>query len=90
MDRYADINCDDEDISLPAATPLIIRVSNCTYMLLLLFGGAIMDRYADINCDDSDDEDLSLPAATPLIIRVSNCSYMLLLLTWWCCNGQIC
>ena len=36
MDRYADINCDDsddEDVSLPAATPLIIRVSNCSYML---------------------------------------------------------
>ena len=28
MDRYADINCDDEDVSLPAITPLIIRVSN--------------------------------------------------------------
>ena len=39
MDSYADINCDDsddEDVSLPAATPLIIRVSNCSYMLLLL------------------------------------------------------
>ena len=31
MDRYADIKCDDsddEDVTLPAATPLIIRVSN--------------------------------------------------------------
>ena len=39
MDRYADINCDDsddEDVSLPAATPLVIRVSNCSYILLLL------------------------------------------------------
>ena len=36
MDRYADIKCDysdNEDESLPAATPLIIRVSNCSYML---------------------------------------------------------
>ena len=33
MDRYADIKCDDSDdaeVSLPAATPLIIRVSNCS------------------------------------------------------------
>ena len=32
MDRYADINCDDsddEDVSLPAAAPLIIRERNC-------------------------------------------------------------
>ena len=31
MDRYADINCDDSDdegVSLPGVTPLIIRVSN--------------------------------------------------------------
>ena len=38
MDRYADINCDDsddEDVSLPAATPLIIRVSVCSYICLL-------------------------------------------------------
>ena len=36
MGRYADINCDDsddEDVSLPGVTPLIIRVSNCSYML---------------------------------------------------------
>ena len=36
MDRYAYINCDDsddEDVSLPAAMTLIIRVSNCSYML---------------------------------------------------------
>ena len=39
MDRYADINCDysdDEDVTLPAATPLIIRVSNCSYNLVVL------------------------------------------------------
>ena len=38
MFRYADINCDDsddEDVSLPTATPLIIRVSNCSYTCLL-------------------------------------------------------
>ena len=36
MDSYLDINCDDSDdegVSLPAAMPLIIRVSNCSYML---------------------------------------------------------
>ena len=36
MFRYADINCDDSDdegVTLPAAMPLIIRVSNCSYML---------------------------------------------------------
>ena len=38
MDSYADINCDDsddEDVSLLAATPLIIRVSNFIHVVIV-------------------------------------------------------